>query len=105
MTRQKFKDILRNFHLSDNAKSDKNDEGSKIRPLIDHFNNSFSNAVSNDELQSVEEHMVKFKSCSSMKQYVKKKPIKWDFKFWYCCANTTGYFYRLELYLGKKDEV
>ena len=38
-----------------------------------HFNSSFSNAVSNDELQSVDEHMVKFKGRSSMKQNVKKK--------------------------------
>ena len=39
--------------------------------MIDHSNNSFSNAVSNDELQSVDKHMVKFKGRSSMKQYVK----------------------------------
>ena len=39
--------------------------------MIDHFNKSFSNAVSNDELQSVDKHMVKFKGRSSMKQYVK----------------------------------
>ena len=30
MTRQRFKDILRNLHFSDNAKSDKNDKGFKI---------------------------------------------------------------------------
>ena len=40
-----------------------------------------------------------------MKKYVKKNPVKWGFKFWYCCASTTGYLYQLELYLGKKDEV
>ena len=67
MTRQRFKDILRSLHFLDNAKSDKNEKGFKIRPLINYFNNSFSNAVSNDELQSVDEHMVKFKVCSSMK--------------------------------------
>ena len=39
--------------------------------MIDDFNKSFSNAVSNDELQSVDKHMVKFKGRSSMKQYVK----------------------------------
>ena len=105
MTRQRFKDILRNLHFSDNAKSDKNDKGFKICPVIDHFNNSFSNAVSNDELQSVDEHMVKFRGRSSVKQYVKNKPIKWRFKFWYRCASTIGYLYQLELYLGKKDEV
>ena len=38
-----------------------------------------------------------------MKQYVKNKPIKWGFKFWYCCASETGYIYQLDLYLGKKE--
>ena len=51
--------------------------------MIDHFNNSFSNTVSNDEFYSVDEHKVKFKGLSSMKQYVKKKTIKWGFKFYY----------------------
>ena len=31
------------------------------------------------------------------------KPIKWGFKFWYCCASTTGFLYQLDLYLGKKE--
>ena len=38
-----------------------------------------------------------------MIQYVKNKPIKWCFKFWYCCASETGYVYQLDLYLGKKE--
>ena len=41
--------------------------------MTDHFKNSFSDTVSNDELQSVDKHMVKFKGRPSMKQYVKKK--------------------------------
>ena len=73
MTTQRFKDILRNLHFSDNTKSDKNDNGFEIRPVIDHFKNSFSDTVSNDELQSVDKHMTKFKGRSSMKKYVKKK--------------------------------
>ena len=105
MTRQRFKDILRNLHFSDNVMRDKNDKGFKISPVIDHFNKSFSNALPNDELQSVDEHMLKFEGRSSRKQYVKKKPIKWGFKFWYGCASTTGYLYSLELYLGKKNKV
>ena len=37
--------------------------------------------------QSVEEHMVKFKSRSSiMRQHIKNKPIKWGFKMSYRCA-------------------
>ena len=35
MTRQRFNDILRNLHFSENAKSDKNGKGFKICPVID----------------------------------------------------------------------
>ena len=83
MTRSKFEDILQNLHFSDNTKDDKSDKVCKIRSLINHFNQSFSNSVSSDDYQSIDEYMVKFKGRSSMKQYVKKKTVKWDFKFSY----------------------
>ena len=64
---------------------------------------SFSNSVSNDDFQSIDKHMVEFKGRSSMKQYVKNKPIKWGSTFWYRCANETGYLYQFGLYLGKTE--
>ena len=39
-----------------------------------------------------------------MKQYVKNKPIKWGFKFRFCCASKTGYLYQFDFYLGKKEK-
>ena len=48
-------------------------------------------------------NMVKFKRRSSMRQYLKNKPINWGFKFWYHCASKTGYLYQFDLYLGKKE--
>ena len=77
----------------------------KVRSLINHFNQSLTNSVSNDDSQSIGEHMVHSKVDSSMKQYVKNKPIKWGFKFWYRCANETGYLSQFNLYLGKKESV
>ena len=58
------------------------------------------NCIKVDEM-----HMAKCKGRSSIKQYIKKKPFKWGFKFWYHCANSTGYLYQPEIYLGKKHEV
>ena len=40
-----------------------------------------------------------------MKQDVKKKPIKWGFKYWYRCDSETGYVYQLELYQGRKKKM
>ena len=93
MARSRFEDILLYLHFSDNTKDDKNYKSYKVN----HFNQSFTNSVSNDDSQSIDEHMVKLKGRSSMKQLVKDKPIKWGFKFWLCCASETGYLYQFDL--------
>ena len=103
MARTRFEQILRNLHFADNQKDEKIDKAYKVRSIIKHLNDSFSSCVSNDSTQSVDEHMVKFRGRSSMRQYLKNKPIKWGFKFWYRCASKTGYLYQFDLYLGKKE--
>ena len=70
--------------------------------LINYFNRNFSNSASSDS-QCIDKSMVKHKSLWSMKQYVKKEPIKWGFKFWYRCASETEYLYQFDLYFGKKE--
>ena len=66
IARFRFEDILRNLHFLGNTEDYKSD-----RSLINHFNQSFSNSVSNGHSQSIDEYMVKLKGRSSMKQYVK----------------------------------
>ena len=53
--------------------------------------------------QSIDEHMVKYKGHSILKQYVKGKPVKWGFKMWCRCASKSGYLYEFNLYTGKKS--
>ena len=69
-------EILQNLHFADNRKDDKTDKAFKMRPVIDYLNSKFSEVLSNDSEQSIDEHMVKFKGRSGMKQYIKSKPIK-----------------------------
>ena len=47
--------------------------------------------------------MTKFKGRSSTRQYLKMKPIKWGFKWWFRCASSNSYLYEFDLYLGKKN--
>ena len=81
MSRSRFDEILQNLHSSDSTKDDKSDKGYRVRSLVNHFNQSFSECVSDDRTQSIHENMVPFTGRSSMKQYVKNKSIKWGFKF------------------------
>ena len=101
--RNHFCEILQNLHFADNRNDDKTDKGFKMRPLIDHLNSKFSKVLSNDSEQSTDEHMVKFKGRSGMKQYIKSKPIKWGFKFCFRCSSKSGYLYQMDIYLGRKQ--
>ena len=47
--------------------------------------------------------MVKFKDRSGMKQYIKSKPIKWGFEFWFGCSSKSGYLHQVDIYLGRKQ--
>ena len=76
MIRNRSCEILQNLHFAVNRKDDKRDKAFKMRPVIDHLNSKFSEVLSNDSEQSIDEHMVKFKGRSGMKQYIKSKPIK-----------------------------
>ena len=100
MTRTRFQSILQNLHFSNNNNDDQTDKSYKIRPVFKHLSKVFAESLSNSRFQSVDEHMCKFKGRSSMKQYIKNKPIKRGFKYWYRCDSETGYFYQLELYQG-----
>ena len=98
-----FGEILQNLDFADNRKDDKTDKAFKMKPVIDHPNSKFSEVLSNDSEQSIDEHMVKFKGRSGMKQYIKSKPIKWSFKFWFRCSSKSGYLYQMDIYLGRKQ--
>ena len=103
MIRNRFCEILQNLHFADNRKDDKTDKAFKMRPVIDHLNSKFSEVLSNDSKQSIDEHMMKFKGRSGMKQYIKSKPIKSGFKFWFRCSSESGYLYQMDIYLGRKQ--
>ena len=93
MTRARFQSILQNLHFSNNDNGNKADKSYKIRLLIEHLNKSFVGSLWNSPFQNVDEHMWKFKGRLSMKQYIKNKPSKWDFKYWYRCGSETGYVF------------
>ena len=90
MIQNRFCEILRILHFADNRKYDKTEKALKMRPVIDHLNSKFSKVLSNDSDQSINEHKVKFKGRSGRKQYIKSKPRKWGFKFWFHCWSKSG---------------
>ena len=65
-------------------------------PVIDHLNSKFSEELSNDSEQSIDEHILKLKSRSGMKQYIKQKPTTRGFKFWLWCSSKSGYLNQMD---------
>ena len=53
--------------------------------------------------QSLDEHMIKYKSRSIVRNYIKNKSIKWGFRMGYRCAPKTGYLYEFHIYTGRKE--
>ena len=104
-TEGRYKEILKNLQFADNSKQVQTNKGYKICPIINHLNKSFQESYSNESEQSIDEHMTKFKGPSSMRQYLKVKPIKWGFKWWFRYASSNGYLCEFDLYFGKKQNV
>ena len=108
MTKAQFLEILQNIHFADNhkelqpKKSEECDRAWYLSPLFDHLRKHFQDMLQPEAHQSIEEHMCKFKGKSIMRQYMKNKPVKWGFKFWFRCGAKSGYLYEFDMYLGKK---
>ena len=39
--RKRYQEVFQNFYFTDNTKQDKTDKGYKIKPIINHWNESF----------------------------------------------------------------
>ena len=60
MIQNRFCEIFQSLHFADNKKKDKTEKAFKMRPVINHLNLKFSEVLSKDSEQSIDEHKVKF---------------------------------------------
>lgn len=100
MTANRFEEIKRFLHFSDNSMQSA-DKLHKIRPLIEQLRTRFV-SVPMEENLSVDEQIVPFKGRSCLRQYNPKKPHKWGYKIWVLCG-ASGYAYDFECYTGRSD--
>jgi hypothetical protein len=100
--------LLSNIHLNDNTlmpkRGDPNfDKLYEVRPFIDALQKNFLKCYDPDDVMSVDESMILFKGCSSLKQYMPKKPIRRGYKVW-MLACKSAYELKFEVYTGKKGD-
>ena len=99
--RDRFLQILRNFHFTDNSKIDKTQ--TKLLPLFEKLQNNFIEHGYIPEFSSVDESMVPYYGKHHTKQFIRGKPIRFGFKFWAHCSKK-GYLHSFEFYTRKTDD-
>ena len=107
--RWRFREISRYLHFVDNdhlaPRGDPaHDRLGKVRPLIDHLSDKFATLCEPSQNVAVDEAMIKFQGCSSLKQYMPAKPIKQGIKVWVLGDSSNGYFSHFDVYTGRKED-
>ena len=108
MSRDRFKQILKNIHLTDPQQKPSQDSANydklfKVRPMITSFSKSFEDAFDPPRDISIDEGMVKFKGRLGFVQYMPQKPTKRGVKVWMAAGAHTGYVHNFEVYTGKNS--
>jgi hypothetical protein len=94
-----------NIHLNDselqpNRESPGYDKLYKVRPLLDKLSETFLLSYKPSKNQAIDESMIRFKGRSSLRQYMRLKPIKRGYKVW-IRAGESGYVNQFQIYVGK----
>ena len=104
MSRNRFQQIIRYLHFTDEANQPPRNERSKtykVDPILTYLCAKFMSLVELGEDVSVDEMMIPNKAPLSLNQYMPLKPIKRGIKSWAVSCARTGYVWRLEIYSGK----
>lgn len=99
MTNNRFEEIKRNLHFASDEERVKGNGYWRVRPVLDILHQTFHEANDNSEHQAIDEMMIPFKGRNSLKQYLRNKPKKWEFKVW-ARAGVSGYIYCFEMHQG-----
>ena len=101
ISRNRFQQIKQYFHLADNENLTES-KTAKVDPICDELLKNCQQFGICDKLLSIDESMVPYRGHFSIKQYIRSKPIRLGYKFWFLCG-ADGYPYNFELCKGKDD--
>ncbi|KAL5234398.1 hypothetical protein ACI65C_001808 [Semiaphis heraclei] len=100
MRRDRFLQICRFFHCTNNTEINQDDKGWKIRPFIEMMKKRCVNNFVPEQHLAYDESMVKYFGRHSCKQFIRGKPIRFVYKIW-CLNSKDGYLVNFDLYQGK----
>jgi len=90
MSRNRFDDLMRFLHVSDNANLDSADRFTKVRPLYTMLNERCLQFYPYEQQLSIDESMVPYFGIHPSKQFLRLKPVRFGCKLW-TLATSLGY--------------
>jgi len=112
MTCKKFLLICQSLPLSSRADDAANDQKKgtaaydrlcKIKPPYSELRNTCKNYYHPTQNISINERMVASKSCIGLKQYMKSKPVCWDYKLFVLADSSNSYTWDFFVYEGRSQ--
>lgn len=106
MSRQRFRDISRFLHFSDNKNPmAKQDRAWKIRPVVATLQQTFLRGMTFGRWIAFDEMVIPSKSSrNAVRIYLKNKPHKYGTKLFAVCCGETNYCARIEVYCGSRQD-
>lgn len=102
MPRNRFDEILKYLHLSDNQNLNRDDKFAKIRPVFSAINERFLRMFPQQQHLSIDESMIPYFGKHGAKQFIRGKPIRFGYKLWSICT-PLGYLIQFEPYQGRSE--
>lgn len=90
VSRSRFDEIKKYFHLSDNDKLDKPGKLSMVRSVFKELNKQYMQFAVFYHKISIDEEIVQFFGQQSAKTFIQEKPVRFRFKLWRI-ASAGGY--------------
>ena len=106
MTRQRFRNVSRFLHFSDNNHPmAKRDRAWKIRPVVEILQRTFMKGMTMGKWVAFDEMVIPSKSSrNAIRIYLKNKPHKFGTKLFAVCCGETSYCARIEVYCGSRQD-
>lgn len=110
MSRQRYEDVTRSLHVSDDSAMDSNDvrigqqKLCKLGWLLLEIKGKCKLNWNLHQEMTVDESMIRYKrKYCPIRQYIPKKPTKWEIKVWALADAQKKYVYDFDVYTGSKE--
>lgn len=104
MSRSTFEEIKSHLKYSKAKDNNSGDKAWRVRVLLNEFRKNIQEFGYISTALSIDEMMAKSYARTSLKQFIRGKPIRFGLKFWGLCTSD-GFLLDLDLYCGKYSSV